>query len=45
VKPMDFTGRPMRGFIYVEPAGTADEEALAAWVREGLGYAASLPPK
>jgi len=45
VKPMDFTGRRMRGFIYVDPAGIADEEALAEWVREGLGYAASLPPK
>ena len=22
-KPMDFTGRPMRGFLYVEPAGLA----------------------
>jgi hypothetical protein len=45
VKPMDFTGRPMRGFVYVEPAGIARDEDLRGWVERGIGYAASLPPK
>ena len=44
-KPMDFTGKPMRGFIYVEPTGIADKAALAAWVRRGVTFAASLPAK
>ena len=42
---MDMTGRPMRGFVVVTPAGLASEEALAGWVRRGEAYAASLPPK
>lgn len=45
VKPMDFTGKPMRGFVYVEPAGIATEEDLAQWVGRGVAFAHSLPPK
>jgi TfoX/Sxy family transcriptional regulator of competence genes len=45
VKVMDFTGKPMRGFIYVEPAGIESEAALAQWVRRGAAFASSLPPK
>ncbi len=42
---MDFTGRSMQGFIYVEPAGVATESDLAAWVGRGVAFAASLPQK
>jgi hypothetical protein len=45
VRPMDFTGRPSKGMIYVGPEVTADDEALASWVEEGVGFASSLPPK
>ena len=45
VKPMDFTGRPLRGFIYVMPAGFKSRNALASWLERGLRYAASLPKK
>ena len=41
----DMTGRPMKGWILVEPAGLAREDALAKWVRVGVDYAASLPAK
>ena len=44
-RPMDFTGRPMKGMVYVDPAGYATDEALAAWVGRGVEFAASLPPK
>ncbi len=44
-RPMDFTGKPSRTTIYVEPAGTESDDALAAWVHRGVDYAASLPPK
>lgn len=44
-RPMDFTGRPMKGMVYVAPAGYETEEGLAAWVRRGIDYASSLPPK
>jgi hypothetical protein len=41
----DITGRPMKGWILVKPAGLADDAALARWVGEGVGYAESLPAK
>ncbi len=44
VRPMDFTGKPLRGFIYVGPKGTSGR-ALSAWVQRGADYALSLPPK
>lgn len=43
VRPMDFSGRPMRGFIYVAPAGLGEDEALARWVAAGVTYAESQP--
>ena len=44
-RPMDFTGRPMRGMVYVTPEGCRTDEALKRWVEQGLNFAASLPPK
>ena len=43
--PMDFTGRPMRGFVVVEAEGIASENGLRDWVARGVGFASSLPPK
>lgn len=45
VGPMDFTGRPMRGFIMVEAAGVEDAADLGRWVDAGADFAESLPPK
>jgi TfoX/Sxy family transcriptional regulator of competence genes len=44
-RPMDFTGRPMKGFVYVASAGFEEDEDLERWVGHGLKYAMSLPPK
>jgi TfoX/Sxy family transcriptional regulator of competence genes len=44
VRPMDFTGRPMTGMVYVEPAGLRGV-ALRSWVERAVAYARSLPPK
>lgn len=44
-RPMDFTGRPMRGMVYVDPPGFPTDAALAAWVARALEFAATLPPK
>ena len=44
-QPMDFTGRPMRGFVMVDPAGIADDSQLADWIRRGLDFASTLPAK
>jgi len=45
VREFDFTGRPMKGWIFVAPERTAGEEGLAEWVEAGADYAASLPAK
>ena len=44
-RPMDFTGRAMRGMVYVEPEGCRTDNALKSWVERGLAFAAALPPK
>ena len=35
-RPMDFTGRPMKGFVYVAPEGMKTRRMLAEWVKRGL---------
>jgi len=42
---MDFTGRPMRAMVYVDPPGIATDAALAAWVKRALRFAETLPAK
>ena len=44
-REMDFTGRPMRGFVVVASEGIASDERLNEWVRRGVQFAISLPPK
>ncbi len=44
-RPMDFTGRHMKGLVYVGPEGLQAESALALWVGRGADFAASLPSK
>ncbi|GAA4304915.1 TfoX/Sxy family protein [Streptomyces venetus] len=41
----DMTGRPMRGWVVVDGAAVAEDDALGAWLDEGRAFAASLPPK
>ena len=42
---MDFTGRPMKGWIFVAPEGFRDDESLGAWVKRGSDFARGLPRK
>ncbi|NQW21954.1 MAG: TfoX/Sxy family protein [SAR202 cluster bacterium] len=44
-RPMDFTGRPMKGFVYVESDGLATDLELTVWVERGAAFARSLPVK
>lgn len=44
-RPMDFTGRAMKGFVYVGSEGFRTAKALQRWVDEAVRYARSLPPK
>ena len=41
----DITGRPMKGWVVVEPPGFETEEMLKGWVQQGVDFALSLPPK
>jgi hypothetical protein len=45
VREMDFTGRPMKGFIYVSPKGFESDESLRQWVSLCERFCQSLPPK
>lgn len=44
-RPMDFTGRPMRGWVYVAPDGFSDDADLDGWTALGVEFASSLPAK
>jgi len=44
-REMDFTGKSLKGFVYVDPAGFESDAALASWVNLSVGFVSSLPPK
>lgn len=44
-RPMDFTGRPMRGFLFVDVGGIATAKDLRRWIGYGVSFAQSLPAK
>jgi TfoX/Sxy family transcriptional regulator of competence genes len=37
-RPMDFTGRSMKGFVFIEPDALRNAKTLDAWVRRALEY-------
>ncbi len=44
-RKMDFTGRPMKGFVYVACDGFESDADLRRWVARGVRFAGSLPGK
>lgn len=44
-RPMDFTGKPMRGMLFVAPAGTRTAQQVGAWTKRAVAFARTLPPK
>ena len=44
VRPMDFTGRPMKGYVYVAAAGTRTVKAIRTWVEPALSFVDTLAP-
>ena len=44
-RPFDMTGRPMKAWVLVAPAGVESDPQLRAWVERGVEFARSLPPK
>jgi TfoX/Sxy family transcriptional regulator of competence genes len=44
-QPFVMRGREMRGWLRVESDGVRTKRQLAPWVKRGVAYARSLPPK
>src|SRR5688572_14770524 len=44
-RPMDITGRPMKGFVFVSSGGIAKDATLKKWLDMGMDFASSLPKK
>lgn len=44
-RPMDMTGRPMKGMLLVDPPGFESDEALASWIDRALAFVQTLPSK
>ena len=45
VRPFEMGRGTARGMVLVAPDAIASEHALAGWIDQGAGFAASLPPK
>jgi TfoX/Sxy family transcriptional regulator of competence genes len=45
VRVMDFTGRPMKGYVYIDPPAIAAQRDLKAWILWCTEYVARLPEK
>ena len=44
-QPFDLTGKPMKGWLLVDGGGIKTGKQLSAWIKEGLEFASTLPPK
>ena len=38
VQPMDFTGRPMKGYVFIDPEGVDMEDDLSYWIQKCLDF-------
>lgn len=45
VRPMEFGGRTLSGFVRVEPEGYETDAALATWIQRGIDFVSTLPAK
>jgi len=44
-RPMDFTGKPMKGYIYIEASAFSSKAGLKDWLGYALSFVETLPPK
>jgi TfoX/Sxy family transcriptional regulator of competence genes len=44
-KKFDITGKVMKGWIMVDVAGLDSDDYLEFWIKKGVDFASSLPPK
>ena len=45
VRAMDFTGKPMQGYVFIDPPGYAEDADLLDWLARCQNFVHSLPPK
>lgn len=45
VLPMDFTGRPMKGLVFLQAEAIVEDADLERWIQCSLRFVQSLPPK
>lgn len=45
VRQMDFTGRPMKGFVFISEKGFEEDGQLHEWIALGLKFVQGLPEK
>ncbi len=45
VKEFDITGRPMKGWVLVEPEGIEDDDQLGGWIQRAVKFVGKLPAK
>jgi TfoX/Sxy family transcriptional regulator of competence genes len=45
VRPFDITGRPMKGWVLVDPEGVDSETQLAGWIQRAIRFVEGLPRK
>jgi TfoX N-terminal domain len=44
-RPFDLSGRPMKGWVLVDPTRIEGPKAFSKWISRGVEYASSLPKK
>lgn len=44
-REMNFTGKPSKGMVYVQPEGIEEDAELASWLDVCMKFAGALPPK
>lgn len=45
VREFDITGRPMKGWVLVEPEGVEDDDQMKDWIDRAMDFVESLPEK
>jgi TfoX/Sxy family transcriptional regulator of competence genes len=44
-RPFAMSGRPMKGWLLVDPDGYKTDKQLNTWMKKGVEFALTLPPK
>lgn len=45
VNPMDITGKPMKGWLLIDPEGIRTDRSLRGWIKQSIAFVGTLPAK